>query len=98
MKDKFDNILTGTLAGVIAAFVFLLAFYFIKFSNASFSLYLSLITSSKMLSPLISLSGIPNLLIFFLFLNRKKYKSAKGVILATFILVLAVIIIKIAFR
>jgi hypothetical protein len=94
MKDKLDSIILGTVVGVLMPFLCLLIFYFYKFTGASFSLYLILMYTGKLLSPMISLSGIPNLAVFFIFLNKKKYKSAKGVILATFLLVLAVLIIK----
>jgi hypothetical protein len=95
MKDKFDSMILGAVIGIVTSLLCLMIFYFIKFHDISLSFYFMLLYTGKLLSPVISLSGIPNLGIFFIFLNKKKFKSAKGLILATFILVLAVVILKI---
>lgn len=50
--------------------------------------------NNNFLENLVSLSGIPNLALFFLFLNLQFYQSARGIILSTFILVLIVVILK----
>lgn len=92
---KYDRIGLGTVIGLLSIVVVIVVFYIAKFTFVSFHEYLSTITSyEKMLSAMVSLAGIPNLLFFFLFLNKEKYNTAKGIILATFILVLIVVLIK----
>ncbi|HPD65914.1 MAG TPA: hypothetical protein P5050_09320 [Bacteroidia bacterium] len=93
---KYDHILLGTAIGILSIIIVVVVFYLAKFTFVSFSDYLSTLTSyKKMLSAMISLAGLPNLLFFFIFLNKEKYNTAKGLILATFILVLIVVVIKI---
>lgn len=41
--------------------------------------------SGKVLAPIISLCVIPNLGVFYLFINRYKIKTGRGVILSTFL-------------
>lgn len=92
---KFDNLWLGTVIGVATAAVSILVFYFIKFTEISLGEYIQLLLQNRYLfAPIVSLAGIPNLVIFYLFINRDRYKTARGVILATFILVAAVIVIK----
>jgi len=93
---KFDHILIGISIGLLSIGLMLVVFFFIKFTDTPFSTYISTIFSERgVLSPLISLSGLPNLLFFFLFLNKEKYNTAKGIIIATLVLVLMVLILKI---
>ncbi len=95
---KYKNSLTlGTLLGLITAFISTFLVYLIMFSNYAFHDYLNiLMQNKKLLAPVISIAGIPNLGLFYLFINKNLYQSARGVILATFILVVIVIVIKIA--
>jgi len=93
---KYDNLILGVGLGLVSVFITIVAFYLIKFSDTTFSEYLDALFSYKRtLSAMISLSGLPNLLFFFLFLNKEKYKTAKGLITATFVLVLIVVVIKV---
>ena len=86
----------GVIIGVLTAFLSLIVFYFIKFDHLSLLEYFgTLFHNKRLLSPLLSLSGIPNLVVFYIFINKNKYKTARGIILSTFILVLAVVLVKI---
>ena len=92
---RFDNIWLGTVIGVATSAISILAFYLIKFTEISLIEYIRLLLQNRYLfAPIVSLAGIPNLVIFYLFINRDKYKTARGVILATFILVAVVVVIK----
>ena len=92
---KFDNIWVGAIIGVATSMISILVFYFLKFTDTSLADYLKLLAQNRYLfAPIVSLAGVPNLAIFFIFINRDKYKSARGIILATFILVVVVLIIK----
>lgn len=92
---KFDNMLLGAAIGIITSILSLIVFYYMRYDYLPFEDYINTLFRHKaMFAPLISMAGIPNLILFFLFLNRQKYKTARGLILATFILVIAVGIIK----
>ena len=95
MKLKADSILVGHLLGLVTPFVVIVLYNLVKFHSIVYLLYLPLELTGKLISSLVGLSGIPNLLVFFLFLNKNKYWAARGVILATFILVIIVIVVKI---
>ena len=93
---KNDNLWIGVVIGRIMAVMAVIGLYFIKFPEREFSSYLKILVRTKdLFAPLLSLAGIPNLVIFYLFINRERYKTAKGLIMATFLLVLAVILIKV---
>ena len=93
---KYNSMYLGVIIGVLTAFLGFIVFYFIKFSDISLSDYFGILFHNKgILSPLLSLSGVPNLVFFYIFINKDKYKTARGLILATFILVLAVVLVKI---
>lgn len=92
---KYDSWGLGVAIGVSTSIISLLFFYFLRFTAITLPEYVQLLIENRYLfAPIVSLAGLPNLVIFYLFLNREKYKSARGVILATFILVAAVLIIK----
>jgi hypothetical protein len=93
---KYNNLWLGVVIGVFMSILALFVFYLAKFSDKELSSYFSTLFRNKdLFAPLVSLAGIPNLVVFYLFLNREKYNTAKGLIMATFILVLAVILIKV---
>ncbi|MBL6962584.1 MAG: hypothetical protein ISR55_02075 [Bacteroidetes bacterium] len=93
---KNDNLWLGVVIGLLMSIISIFVFYLIKFRQQELSYYLStLIRNKSLFAPLLSLAGIPNLVIFYFFLNNEKFRTAKGLILATFILVLAVVLIKV---
>ena len=95
-KARFDNIIYGLIPGLFAPLIGFLIFYLVKFSHKNFSEYFEYISQHSVISHTISLSVLPNLLIFFIFIWAKLYKSAKGVILATMIYAFAILIMRFA--
>ena len=93
---KFDNLWIGAVLGIITIIIPVTFFYLSRYSYEPFSEYLNLLFGNKrLLSPMISLAGVPNLVLFFIFMKKDKYKTCRGLILATFVLVLFVVLIKI---
>lgn len=84
-KLKKDAILTGILTGIAAPPFGFIIYYFWKFSDREFIPFFKLIVEVHMLSPVISLALILNLVAFFIFIWLKADRSAKGVLLATFL-------------
>ncbi len=94
MSDKrFDTLLTGLIPALILPALTLLGFWIIK-SDREFIDFLSYFQKMKMLSKVVSLTAIPNLLLFFVFIWTKRNISAKGVIFATFLLAFVMLILK----
>lgn len=49
---------------------------------------------NRLLSPLLSLAVLPNLGVFWVFIKRNQYFEARGVIMATLLLAVCVILLK----
>lgn len=95
MKFSFNKLYIGLIAGLIAPIIAMLLYYLIKFNEVSLASFLRTTYHYKILLNILSLCVIPNLAIFYLFINRKMFNGAKGVIMACFIYALAILISKI---
>ena len=93
-KKKFDTLLTGLIPALILPALTLVGFWIVK-SDRDFVDFLVYSQEMKMLSKVVSLTAIPNLLLFFLFIWTKRNFSARGVIFATFLLAFVMLILKI---
>ena len=84
----------GLIVGFITPMVFFLLYYIFRFGQISFADYLHFLSESKKLVNVFSLSVIPNLAPFMLFINSSRYSSGRGVLAATFILGILIFILK----
>ena len=89
---KYDNRMLGFILGIIVPVVTILLFYIYQ-NPESFKKFYDTILSVNILSRLVSLCVVPNLLVFFIFIWTNRYKSAHGVIGATFIYAIIVLIL-----
>lgn len=81
---KFDTLLVGLLPALLIPLVVMLIFWGLK-SDAGLFQFIVDFQRMGMLSKMVSLSVIPNLLLFFLFIWTKRDLSARGVIYGTFL-------------
>ena len=81
---KFDTLLWGLLPSLLLPLVVMLIYWVVK-SDAGFFHFIGEFQRMGMLSKMVSLSVIPNLLLFFLFIWTKRNLSARGVIYGTFL-------------
>ncbi|RLD89685.1 MAG: hypothetical protein DRJ29_16385 [Bacteroidetes bacterium] len=93
-EKKFDTLLTGLIPALILPALTLVGFWIVK-SDRGFVDFLQHFQQMDMLSKVVSLTAIPNLLLFFLFIWTKRNFSARGVIFATFLLAFVMLILKI---
>lgn len=91
MRSRLDSVGLGLVAGIVIPLFSLLLFYSTNFTKVPFVFFLQHTAQIEVLPKLISLCGIPNLGIFFLFIWRNHYFSARGVIIATLILTVIVL-------
>ena len=84
----------GLIAGLLVPLLALLIFYLISSQDTAFSEFIRFIISRKKLSSLISLSVVPDLLVFFIFIWLDYLYSARGVLAAVFLLALIVVLTK----
>lgn len=96
MKRPASNSLkTGFISGVILPVISLLVFYLYRYSEIPLFEFLRYVYFREVLSPLLSLSILPNLLLFYIFIRKDFLLSARGVLAATFLFALIVLIIKV---
>ena len=93
-EKKFNTLLTGLIPALVLPSLTLLVFWLIK-SDRGFVDFLVYFQEMKMLSKVVSLTAIPNLLLFFLFIWTNRNFSARGVVFATFLLAFVMLILKI---
>jgi len=96
MKSKVDSIKLGLFLGILAPALTMLIIYFIQFSSYDLNELVHMLVVKKVFTKIVSLCVIPNLALFFFFLNKNYYRSARGILTATFIFAIFVFITKFA--
>ena len=94
MKQKIrKEILIGFLIGIIAnlAGCYLYIFFF---SEYSLKTTIEVALEQDLLGNIIALGALLNLGVFFIFLKKKKYYRARGVIMATLLAAIIIVIAK----
>ena len=90
----FNKVAYGLLVGFVSPVVFFLIYYIFRFGQYSFTDYLQFLVGSKKLVSVLSLTVLPNLGPFMLFINSNRYSSGRGVLAATVILGVIIFIMK----
>ena len=85
------DILTGFLVGMIATF-FGLFLYLEYFTGYGFDASVKMVTEGHLWGKVLGLAAIPNLFAFFIFLRKKQDYRARGVLMATFVIAVLVLI------
>lgn len=92
---KKDNLKLGILLGLIAPFIGIVGFYFLKVYPISFSDYIERLGIEKrFLTNAITFSLLANAVFFTIYINSHKDKTAKGIFAVTVIYVIAAVILK----
>ena len=91
---RLDTVVTGCLIGIIVPLIAFTVFYLVRYSDLSLMEFLTVYRNLGILTHIVSLSVIPNLLVFFGFIQKNMMKGARGVLLATFVCTFAVIILR----
>jgi uncharacterized membrane protein HdeD (DUF308 family) len=93
MKKYTKEVLIGLLIGLVAnmAGIYLYIYFF---SKHSLETTLKGALENDFLGSLIALGAILNIMVFFVFIKKRQYHRARGVVLATVIAALAVLISK----
>jgi hypothetical protein len=91
--EKFNKLLIGLIPGIIVPIITFIISWNIVYSG-TLAEYYERAHSFSHLSGLISLSILPNLLLFFVAIWLEIYRTARGVILATFLMAIVMLIIK----
>lgn len=84
----------GLAVGLFVPAIALTCYYFARYSDLGLIDFLKVYRNLGILTHIISLSVLPDLLVFFLFIRQNLLKSARGVLLATFLFTFAVLCIR----
>ncbi|MBL4655060.1 MAG: hypothetical protein JKY33_04485 [Bacteroidia bacterium] len=85
MRVNWDSVITGLILGIIVPMIIMYCIYLYNYGYLEMIRFVELMISLRIHAPLTSLCVIGNLAIFFLFIKLDFYKSAKGVLMATFL-------------
>ena len=94
---KRDDLKFGIMLGFLAPIVGMITYYFISFytRDVRFSEFLMFMKTNKaLLTGVSSISLVANAVIFTIFINTHKDKTAKGIFIATLIYGIVVLLIK----
>lgn len=96
MLFKRDNIQLGLILGLIGPILGLVVIYFFKFSSVTFSIFLDeFFNNNKLITSIGSLSLLANVVLFTIFINTHRDKTARGIFLVTLVFGIAILILKI---
>lgn len=95
MNVRKDSLPFGLVLGIALPIVtFIVYYFFMAEPNVGLSQFYDVYVSRNVHTHIISLCAVVNLLLFFAFLRNDSYKSSRGVILATMLYAIWVIIMK----
>ena len=96
MIFKKDNLKFGILLGILGPLLAMLLYYFWVFSRTiSLSEYIYVLgTNKQLLTAISSISLLANAVLFTIYVNTHRDKTAKGVFVATLIYGVAVLVYK----
>ena len=81
---KKDDIRLGLILGLLAPVAGLFGYYFWKFRLFSFNEFVQVLNMQKsLLSGIISVSLMANAVLFTIYVNQQKDKTAKGIFIVT---------------
>jgi hypothetical protein len=90
---KFDKLSWGLIPSLLLPLVILLISWVVK-SDTGFFHFISQFQRMGMLSKMVSLSVIPNLLLFFIYIWTNRNLSARGVVFGTMLWALVMLGLK----
>ena len=94
MKSRFNSLYLGLILGVIFPIISLCGYYLVNFNEFAFSDFVKMIIARNIYVKILALCVLPNLLLFFIFIWKNYLTSARGVLMATIICAVIIIILK----
>ena len=91
---RWNKFWIGLALGIVLPLAIFLLVYVVVYSKTPFGEFLGYALLMQALPKILSLCAIPNLAVFYLFLNKEYWRTTQGVIAATLLCTLAVVVIK----
>jgi hypothetical protein len=96
MIFKRDNLKLGIILGLTGPILGLVVIYLIKFSEISFGEFLVLFSEeNRLITSMGSLSLLANVILFTLYINTHRDKTAKGIFIVTLLFGIAILLLKV---
>jgi hypothetical protein len=92
---RFDTLLTGLIPGLLLPLLTVVVMGIASYEG-ELNEFFSTSYRMRLLSKILTLAAIPNLLLFFLFIWTNRNYSARGVIFATLLVALVMLVLKFA--
>lgn len=95
MIFKRDSLQLGLILGLLGPILGLTVIYFIKYSATSFGDFIDVFFhDNKLITSIGSLSLLANVVLFTLYVNTHRDKTAKGIFLITLVYGIAILVLK----
>ena len=91
---KLDSMITGTLGGLIAPLIGVVVYHALFLSHLKLVSVIERTMADGSITAVVSIGCLANLALFYLFYKNEKDHAARGVILATFVYVAYVLVVK----
>ena len=98
MIFKKDDLKLGIVLGLLGPLLGLIIIYFVRddFRSISFREYLEFVfTNNKLITSIGSLSLLANVVLFTLYVNTRRDKTARGIFLVTLLFGIAILVLKV---
>lgn len=82
-RSRLDSVWLGLIIGILAPVLGFMMFYASSFTQVSFGYFIRYSLKIGALINILTVSLIPDFIVFALFIWRKHYSSAKGVVIAS---------------
>ncbi len=92
---KKDSLLTGLISGILSPLLGFYIYYLLFFGYMGFNNFINHVIKNNLAVSVLSIGVILNLVIFFAFYKIEADRSAKGVIMATFLYSFVVVYFKV---
>lgn len=93
---KKDNLKMGLVLGLLGPALGLVIVYFVKFSSYTFSDFLSyFFNDSRLITSIGALCLLANAVLFTIYINTHRDKTAKGIFVTTLIYGIAILVLKV---
>lgn len=90
------QIILGFILGLLAPMLIFILIYGARFGNTPFNEFIDMVVTNGALAPMLALSVLANLVLFFVFTTIDLLLPARGIILATVLYGLVIIYIKLS--
>lgn len=91
---KLDSMITGALAGLVAPLIGVVVYHSLFLSHLKLATVIERTMADGKITAIVSIGCLANLALFYLFYRNEKDQAARGVILATFVYVAYVMVVK----